>query len=233
MAVGAGARRLSQLCKRQKNLVLRQFLQISLAPSWALEFAAKVWPADASEQRARYCLQASTALLTYQGDWGVCLPGPQLPRRPTPEVLTEYVQGLDGVDQLCSALKDFGKAVAEHLRAQSWACCMELCLRTFEDERVLRLHAHVFLRQESEKMRCEDQRLLRFLGGDPHVVETIWGKRVRRGNWAGAYYCLAPKHGSLFRYAPLVPFRDFPVDPGWVFNMIEGGKWVTRRRASS
>ena len=75
-----------------------------------------------------------------------------------------------------------------------------------------------------QQLRCTSAKKLRFKFTDPHMKDTLWGKKVAKANWAGAYYCLAPKRGSVFRYGTIKRFLDFPVDPSWVFNMIEGQK---------
>ena len=100
---------------------------------------------------------------------------------------------------------------------------MEICLRTFEEEKQLRLHAHLYLKSEMQQLRCERAKKLRFFSSDPHLKETLWGRKVAKANWAGAYYCLAPKLGSVFRHGSIERFVDFPVDPSWIFNMVEAG----------
>ena len=212
------------LSKRQKNLVMRHFLHWSNAPPWIFQFAVRQWPCDPDEQKPKLVLKTQTALLTFQGDWGVLELDPNLPPSPTTDHLTQHVKALQAAQTLWKAFSAFGEQLAADLHAPSWACCLEICLRTFEEEKQLRLHAHLFLKSEVQQLRCEDSKKLRFMLSDPHLKETLWGKKVGRANWAGAYYCLAPKLGSVFSHGSIQRFRDFPIDPSWIFNMVESGK---------
>ena len=70
------------LSKRQKNLILQHFLHWAGAPPWILQFAVRQWPCDADEHKPKLFLKELTALLTFQGDWGVLELGPNLPQPP-------------------------------------------------------------------------------------------------------------------------------------------------------
>ena len=222
----------SSLSRRQKNRVFRYFLNVSGAPTYVLKFAVHQWPCDASEQRPRLVLKTQTVLLTYQGDWGVLDLSSNLPLDPTPNELSSYVEKTDQARNIWTAFKKHSEHLAKKLHATYWTCCLEICLRTFQEENEVRLHAHLFLKSEGDQIRCEDSRLLLFLFTSPHVKDMLWGKRVSRSNWSGAYYCLAPKLGSIFRDGSIRRFRDFPIDPSWVFNMVEAGK-ITYTQARS
>ena len=86
------------------------------------------------------------------------------------------------------------------------------------------MHLHLYLKSDDHQLRSESRQKLRFKYTTPHLRDTIWGRKVKLANWAGAYYCVAPKKGSVFRGGNIKPFLDFPVDPGWIFNLIEGDK---------
>ena len=189
-----------------------------------MKFACCQWPCDASEDRPRLVLKSHTVLLTYQGDWGLLELGPDLPPNPTTGQLTAYVQGLPEAEALWTAFSSYAHDLAADLHAPSYACCLEICLKTFEQEKLLRLHAHVYMRNEVQEVRSEHQARLRFKHSDAHLKDTLWGKKTARSNWAGAYYCLAPKLGSLYQRGSVERFKDFPVDPSWVFNLVEAEK---------
>ena len=212
------------LSKPQKNSIVRHFLHCTGAPSWICKFAVRQWPRDASEKKPQLVLKAQTVLLTYQGDWGVLELGPDLQQDLTTDQLTEHVREMQETQTLWKAFLAFAEQLAVELHAPSWACCLEICLRTFEEEKQLRLHAHLFLKSEVQQIRCESSKKLRFMFTDPHLRDTLWGRKVAKANWAGAYYCLAPKLGSVVRHGSIRRFRDFPVDPSWIFNMVESGK---------
>ena len=69
----------------------------------------------------------------------------------------------------------FCRFLAAELHAPSWACCLEICLRTFEEEKQLRLHAHLYLKNEVQQLRCESPKQLRFMFSDPELKGTWWG----------------------------------------------------------
>ena len=50
------------------------------------------------------------------------------------------------------------------------------------------------------------------------------GQEDREVELGGAYYCLAPKLGSFYQCGSVERFKDFPVDPSWVFNKVEAEK---------
>ena len=49
---------------------------------------------------------------------------------------------------------------------------------TFEEEKQLRLHAHLYLKSEVQQLRCEIPKKLRLLFSGPHLKDTMWGKEV-------------------------------------------------------
>ena len=212
------------LSKHQKNCLIRHFLHFTNAPNDVLQFARRQWPVDASELKPKLVLHAGTVLLTYQGDWGVLDVGENLPPNPSSEQLTEYVKDMPEAQGIWKDFLEFAAQLAEDVHAPVWACCLEICLRTFEMEKQLRLHAHLYLKNEDQQIRCEDQNKLSFMASTPNLKQKLWGRVVSRSNWAGAYYCVSPKLGSVFQHSTHERFRDFPVDPSWIFNMVEAGK---------
>ena len=194
------------------------------APAWVLQFGVQQWPCDAIEQKPKVVLKTSTCLLTYQGDWGVLNVDHRVVQHLRSDQLTEYVRESEQAQSVWQTFLTFAEKLAADLHAPSWACCLEICLKTFEEQQQIRVHLHLFLKNEVQQLRCTSARKLRFKCTDPHVRDTLWGKRVARASWAGAYYCLAPKHGSVFRHGTIRSCLDFPLDPSWIFNMIESGK---------
>ena len=69
--------------------------------------------------------------------------GPNLPLNPTTDQLTEHVREMQEAQALWKAFTVFAGELVADLHAPSWACCLEICLRTFEDEKQLRSHAHL------------------------------------------------------------------------------------------
>ena len=212
------------LSKRQKNALVRYFLLVVAAPEWVMKFACRQWPVDGGADRPRLILHSRTVLLTYQGDWvfwssvRIChrIPRPassrhtcKLHRRPRPS-------GRYSRRTRVSLLPN--------CMLPAYACCLEICVKTFEQEKLLRLHAHVFMRSQVRRIRSGNRVRLRFKDSDPHLMDTLWVKKSSRSNWAGAYYCLAPKLGLLYQCGSVERFRDFPIDPSWVLHMFKAEK---------
>ena len=212
------------LSKQQTNALMRHFLFVAAAPDWIMKFACRQWPVDAGEDRPRLILKSHTVLLTYQGDWGLLELGPDLPPNPTTGQLTAYVQALPEAEALWTAFSSYACDLAADLHAPAYACCLEICVKTFEQEKLLRLHAHVFMRSQVRRIRSGNRVRLRFKDSDPHLMDTLWVKKSSRSNWAGAYYCLAPKLGLLYQCGSVERFRDFRIDPSWVLRMFKAEK---------
>ena len=155
-----GRKDYGSLSKWQKNLIMQHFLLCTGVPPWAMQFAVRQWPCDADEQKPKLILMSQTVLLTFQGDWGVLELGPNLPQDLTIDQLTEHVREMQQAQTLWTAFLAFAERLAADLHAPSWACCFEICFRTFEDVKQLRLHAHLFLKSESQPLRCRSRKKL-------------------------------------------------------------------------
>ena len=191
-----GRKDYQSLSQRQKNILLRHFLHRSSAPAWVFDFAVRAWPCDICEKSEEPILRAQTCFLTYQGDWGVVETPSTLPEDVLCQELTMAVREMPEAQGLWAEFLAFAETLAKDLQATSWACCQEICLQTWEEQRQLRLHFHLFMKSDVKQMRCKSRQRLRFQGADPFLKDTMWGKKVFKSNWAGAYYCLAPKKGS-------------------------------------
>ena len=208
-----GRKDYDSLSQRQKNLILRYFLHRTDAPYWIFQFSVRQWPCDADEQKPKLILKTQTCLLTFQGDWGVMTLDPNLPLGLTTDQLTEHVRQMQEAVTLWNAFLAFAEGLAAELHAPSWACCLEICLKTFQEQKQLRLHLHLYLKSDVQQLRCEGAKKLRFKFTDPHLKDTLWGKKVAKANWAGAYFCVAPKRGSVFRHGSIQRFLDFQSTP--------------------
>ena len=112
------------------------------------------------------------------GILGVLELGPNVPPNPTHAQLTEHVKEMPEAQEQCGAsFKAFAELLAADVRAV-YCCCLEICLKTFEEQKELRLHGYLFLKKEISDIRCECARKLRFLDVDPHCRQMLWGKRV-------------------------------------------------------
>jgi hypothetical protein len=214
---------LQVLVKKQKHRLVVFFVNYTSAPAYIKSYSYRQWDPE-DEVRPRLVLQSTAVLLTYQGDWGLIALQPGKLQEYSEDHITRYVRELSCVTEICSRFQLHATALANLLHVSSWACGVEICFRTWEKEGQLRLHGHLFLKSDRSAMRCEDQTALSFMSVLPHMRDSLWGKATARSTWAGAYYTLAPKIGAIHRGGPLERFHDFPVNPEWVFNMIEGSK---------
>ena len=137
--------------------------------------------------------QSSTVLLTYQGDCFVMDLSPSVVESLTDvAMLVEFAQKMPAVQELCTAFKLHSEQLSELLGATAHCFGVEICLDTWSEESILRLHGHLFLKHSDKKLRAQNKKPLMFRDSEPHLKTQLWGKQCSRGNWAGAYYCLAP-----------------------------------------
>ena len=222
---------LSSLVKKQKSRLLVFFVEYTSAPAFVKSFTYHQWDPE-KVIRPRLVLDSTAVLLTYQGDWGLIALSPGKLQGYSEDQITEYVEKLSCVVEICNRFQLHSNALADRCHVSSWACGVEICFRTWEEKGQLRLHGHLFMRGDRSRVRCEDQLALSFMSVLPHLRDTLWGKTTARCCWAGAYYTLAPKIGAIHRGGPLKPNHDFPVNPDWIFGMIESSKMSYRSARS-
>jgi hypothetical protein len=221
----APGKHLNGLERRQRA---REFLDATGAPDVIREYVDQMWPplspAEASKVSEKKFLYARNVLLTWQGDWGVFDPG-TLQSSDNWRNVVRHLQQDAGCGQVWKDFVLFAADLVEFLGATSWAACFEVCMNTFASKFVLRVHAHMYLARESQKLcACSSGRFL-FHKSTPHKSHKLatMGRRNTAG-WAGCYYVLAPMVGSVFKAGSVRPFTDFPVRPDWVFNLVQAEK---------
>ena len=124
--------------------------------------------------------------------------------------------------------------LAKKVEAGVWSCCMELC--TMHHIRG-RIHLHGFLGADptygaslhlKTQRMCLGDVLCKFAGQMPHLSPLNCRGRVAKLTQItgdGAYYCVCPKLGSIFRTCNLKPFDDFPVSVKQIMNMWQQNKF--------
>ena len=178
-------------------------------------------------------LDVKTALLTYNGPWGV-VGGVTVPESvKNPSTLNT------AVDEVCEELRkhevvlelwaEFTKKVEcwkDAFFLNSVAFCMELCTHTLVSEGIIRVHFHAFFRCNS-RIRIERGFQVAFKGSEPFKSDNVMGGlRSHRagGTNAGMYYLQAPKIGAIFTSGTLIPFKDYLVSGEWILNLVQAGK---------
>ena len=210
------------LNRYQKNMLLRYFFEFMHAPEFLCSFACRQWKMSKDEKEApAFSIDAMTLLLTYQGEWGV-VACPTLSTLTSDDELAKDVRQLPEVVDVCRRFDEHGSALANKAYAGHFAWSVEICLKTWRKENLLRLHGHLFIKSNEGRMRCGDRSLLTFEGCVPHHTNFVFNRQAK--GWAGAYYTLAPKLGSVQTGGSLERNVDFPVNPDWVFNLVQACK---------
>ena len=210
------------LNKYQKSTLIRHFMIVTHAPHFLFLFAQRQWCVSKEEKETKaFAIDSFSALLTYQGNWGV-VASDTLGAALSDEELTQEVRKLPVVMAKCRLFGRHCELLANRLTAPFCAWAVEICLKTWRQEQTLRLHGHVFVKKHDRRMRCESEPALSFEGSIPHCVAYVMGRPAT--GWAGAYYVLAPKLGSVQTGGTLDRNLDFPVNPEWVFSMVESRK---------
>ena len=108
------------------------------------------------------------------------------------------------------------------LRANFYACSLELCTKTYEKGE-LRVHCHCFFYKENKKIHVRVHDLFRFQNSLPNVKadRSLGRNRGGTSSWSGAYYVQGPKIGSVFQTGTGQPFEDYPVAAKWIFQLVQ------------
>ena len=163
-------------------------------------------------------------LLTWQGAFGVLKLSSQPARSDVPSVVEHIAASPEGKG-LWARLQCAVAEKAQGAGAEDVALCLELCTQTLSSGLGLRVHAHACLRSGSGlRFRCLDD--MEVLGAVPHVVQQRTGRnsRQRATDWSPFYYCCCPKVGSIFQTTSKEPFKDFAVNPDWIWTMLQSDK---------
>ena len=206
-----------------KSKIIHTFLHVYMAPQFVVDYVTAQWGQARGIAKGCKWLDASGVLLTYNGPWGV-LPQGRLGTSCSEEELVKYVRNLAVASDLWDKFHDFVKGAADNVGANTYALCFEICSETWKEKHVLRLHAHVYLRSDHAKIRVRSALVFAWMGLTPHKSSMALGKNISRSQYAGLYYVLCPKSYSVFQTGSVRPFLDFPVDPQWIFNLVEAQK---------
>ena len=101
-------------------------------------------------------VQSVTAVLTYNGQWGVLARIPEESHiletnYPWREWVAE-VRKIRRAQQLWTEFREFVEVLAKRWSVTYWAACCEICTETYHDSKLLRLHCHLFLKRREGRM---------------------------------------------------------------------------------
>ena len=214
-----------KLSCHDKYVVLQQFLKETEAPHHICEFADKMWPVAAPETKSEgYFLYARSVLLTWNGDWGVFVVAGLTPDAGW-RVLVAALQKEAVFECLWVAFKAHCERLSDLLGAAHHAFSLELCMRSWEEEAVLRVHGHLYLSAGNDKMKLARGSLAAFKDSIPNKSHKVAALNNRAcSGFAGCYYLLAPKIGLIRNHSNCAAYRDFGVSPEWITNMVQAEK---------
>ena len=218
-----------KIASNERDLLWDQFLTNTRAPPAVMEFLMAQYPRHSMDMvRLRH---SRSALLTWNGAWGECADslGKSLSPAAEPGVLDENtLQRIREHPSVVALWVDFlswMNVLANDTGAGAWACALEVCTRALKEEGRCRIHAHAFLKRDRH-LAVTSLRRFAFRGCMPHCGGSgeQAGKMHARGSWCGCYYLQVAKIGTLYSQGNKQPYVDYPVNPSWIFNLLQGGK---------
>ena len=156
----------------QKLAALAKWVLRSGAPEHVAERAKTVFVAGVGRRSAG----ARTVLLTCMGPWLWCWKDGAV-RNAGGSTLAEVVEELRNdarVSSLWVKVRRHAQELQLRMKASDFACCLEVCPRTFEEERHARLHVRVFLRA-GHRVSLPPLRLLELDGTTAVVADVVGG----------------------------------------------------------
>ena len=217
----------------KKLSVLKTFMEEREIEDSTTAFVLRRFECLIDKRKTKF-VDARQMLLTFNGEWGLV----KDVEVPAADTMSENAL-TSAVNQVCEQLRthpgllklweEFSELVhgwKDTLYLASVAFSFELCTHTLAKERMIRVHAHAFLRNGG-KIRINRGSFLSFHGVEPHRSDQGSGGTVKArgssGN-AGLYYLQTPKIGSIFRSGSLEPFKDYLVSGEWIMNLVQAGK---------
>ena len=213
----------AEFTRCDKEIWVHRWLRSVKLPEYVEKLAVEIYTKDTGF----LINNASTALLTFNGQWGWLDGGGSFAHT-----------GLMGMDEVVSMLladkgisalwdqaQEFACRVAALVHAEDHAVCLEVCPQTLEVRQNARVHMHIFLRSSS-RMQLKHSAAVCFRGARPQSATIVAGMPLTRraSCWSGFFYCLAAKLGQLYCMGTRRPFKDFLVNAAWVLNLLQAGK---------
>ena len=199
-----------------------RWIEMALPPPYVLR-RIDAW---LSKKGSSHYAWTKAVMLTYNGDWGRLTDGANMDLRgaSVAEVVERFRSDATiqaKWDQYCKHMSQ----VTEKLRCCDYASAFEICTTTLKDEGVARVHAHTFIRSE-RKFRLPHVDDLIFQESQPHVADSMKGSayQMGRNSFAGMFYLLPDKIGSVFAYSTKAPFSQYNVQGQWIMCLLQAGK---------
>lgn len=181
---------------------------------------------DAENESGPQFACTATLLLTWQGQWGRVGVGEPYATSLTVDALTEELQDSAHVEVLWTRALEGCRRHADHLGVKRWTASLELCTRTWEREKRVQLHLHMFLQSGRCKIRVGKAQQLSVLGVAPFrsVTGGERGSSLSKNAGAGHFYLSIPKIGMIKTFGTVEIFKDYTVNPQWINNFFSQDK---------
>ena len=165
-----------------------------------------------------------SVLFTWNGDWGL-FTDTGLQRGVSWRQVVEHLQQAPRLQALWEELTSFCTRLADLLGARSFAFSLELCVETWMEDSLVRVHGHAYFTSEGGKMRLARAAHASFKNSAPFKSHKLAALSHRNcSGWSGCYYIMAPKVGSIKTFSSVRPYKDFAVSPEWITGMVQAEK---------
>ena len=230
-----GRQAFKDLATDVRNVYIRKWMELVRPPSWFAKCVEdRFLTTDVGSKICRVKTQG--VLLTWNlpgegpsdsGRLAQSLPPVQL----TVDEVVTRLRNEPTARALWGRVIDHGQVCKQLAGADDVAVCLEVCPETYELQRKLRLHIHMFLKSSGGPLRLRHMTFYDFEGCSSHVSTQIGGLATTKGrsNWCGFFYCcLQEKRGTVFTEATKAPFSKFLVNPAWIMSLVQASKLPTR-----
>ena len=169
-------------------------------------------------------MRSKQFMFTCQGDWGVLQLPSDLSPSPSLGTFCTQLKALAAVEAVWGRVRQEAGRWHVRLCSKDYTVCLELCARTWQTEKTIRLHAHLaFVAEDRMSMTMSQASKEHFLGSKFQVQQEMAGRRRTLG-WGSFYYVQAPKIGHLWDWGTKMAYDDYPVAADWIWNLIQSKK---------
>lgn len=229
---------LTKLSVTQRMVLCRKILADLTSPdqresrldllAWMYKQDFKKDLASQQESKKRF-VHAAHVLFTWNGDFGLIDSTYMQGLLKKPTLLLGVLKKRPDVKDICHDLHELAVNLLGHYHLAHASCSLELCTQTLEDERLIRLHAHMMLQhQYGQTISCKTSAPFLFRGCIPNKSIASLGHAIGTNSChkasVGHYYLLMPKIGKVWCWGSLAPFKDFRVNPDHVMAFVQSGK---------
>ena len=224
------------LAVEHRNICVRKWIDAIQPPAWLAQVVNdRMLTNLGAENGGKNIKPTQGVLLTWNlsnegpsdsGQLAESLPSEQL----TVDALVQRLRHEPTAMTLWGRVVDHGQICKQLSAADDVAVCMEVCPETYELQKALRLHIHLFLKSNGMPLRLKNMSRFEFEGCSTHVSTQIGGLSTTKGrsSWSGFFYCcIKEKRGTLFSEATKTPFTKFLVNPNWIMSLVQASKLPT------